>query len=280
MKIASRVFELTLASLLASLVTAQNDPPTRPDPTKDPSRQDPTRQDPSKQDPRDLTRGMNTESDRILATWVQVGNNNELELAKVAQQRAQSPQVKEFAQMMLKDHGEFGQKLQPYGEAAGMPPGRTTDPSGRTTDPTGKTDPTGRTDPTGKPDPTGRDPSGRTTDPTGRDPSGRPFDASARLGAFNHVGLVKELGQQCLASAKRELESKTGPEFDRCYVGMQIGAHMQMLDTLQVFQRHASERLRPILQQGEQTVQHHLLHAKQLGKQLETGGAADGNGKK
>jgi predicted outer membrane protein len=81
-----------------------------------------------------------------------------------------------------------------------------------------------------------------------------------------------EIADQCLASTRRELESKSGSEFDECYVGMQVGAHMKMADALTVLERHASPELQPVLRKGLETVRTHLDHAKKVKKSLDEGG--------
>lgn len=276
-------FALPVAVLTTlATVQAQNDPPTRPQPT--------TPTTPTTRGMQDQQNG--NEADRILASWLLIDNHKEIELAKLAQQRSQNPQVKQFAQQMIQEHGQFGSKLRQYGDP------RVTSMMGETgaggldtTGRTGRTEGTGQhpsgQNPTGRTEPTGQDPTGRNEpNPTGRtEPTGRPADATGQRGGmgssdFNHIELAKELGEKCLASARQELQSKSGAEFDRCYMGMQVGAHMAVLDKLQVFGRHASSSLKQVLTQGEQTVQSHLTHAKQIVQQLEQDGGlgkADGS---
>lgn len=86
---------------------------------------------------------------------------------------------------------------------------------------------------------------------------------------LNIVRLKQRLGQQCVASAEEELNQKDGDEFDKCFVGLQIAKHMEMLDTLKVFSRYASPELDELIEDAEQTTEEHLKHAKKLIKQLE-----------
>ncbi|HET6878941.1 MAG TPA: DUF4142 domain-containing protein [Pirellulales bacterium] len=92
---------------------------------------------------------------------------------------------------------------------------------------------------------------------------------SSQSGGLNLVRLKQQLGQQCVASAEQELESKDGDEFDKCFIGLQIAKHMEMLDTLKVFSRYASPELDELIEEAEQTTKDHLKHAKQLIKQLD-----------
>src|SRR5579871_4761903 len=51
-------------------------------------------------------------ADAQLANCLIGANENEIALAKVAEQKSQSNDVKQFAQMMVKDHGDFINQLQ------------------------------------------------------------------------------------------------------------------------------------------------------------------------
>lgn len=83
------------------------------------------------------------------------------------------------------------------------------------------------------------------------------------------VALKHQLGEQCRQSASQELKQKSGEEFDKCYIGMQLGMHMQMLDTLKVMSRYASPDLDRIIEQGEESTQAHLDRAKEIMRSLE-----------
>jgi predicted outer membrane protein len=91
---------------------------------------------------------------------------------------------------------------------------------------------------------------------------------------FDIVSLKHELGEKCLASTKDMLKEKEGAEFDKCYMGQQLMAHMQMLDTLKVFKRHADGQFADLIQNGIGTTEDHLRHAKKLVKQHAAGAAA------
>jgi predicted outer membrane protein len=224
--------------------------------------------------------------DGILATWILVDNGNEIALAKLAQERAQSPEVKQFAQMMVAEHGKLGQKLQPFAAKVGFT--GTTRTDGRDTN--GR-DTSGR-DTSGR-DTDGRDTDGRDTDggdasKNGNDPqdpprdSSKPQDPTGRnagaggndKGGLDHVALLQELGSKCLDSGRKELEKKSGAEFDRCFMGMMIGAHMKANDVATVFERHASGELKSVLAEGRKTTETHLAKAKEIAKQLERGDSA------
>ena len=83
------------------------------------------------------------------------------------------------------------------------------------------------------------------------------------------IELKQELGQQHVATLKAELEGLEGAQFDRCYMGHQLVAHMKMLDTLKVFKEHASPELAQVIQAGIDTTADHLKHARAMMKDFD-----------
>jgi putative membrane protein len=216
-----------------------------------------TRRDPNKTTPPAAQREMTGHdheadpkgTDEFLATWALIGSNNEIALAELAVQRASNPEVKQFAQKMIDDHRQMVQKLQAFASPMDIAMGER--------HPAPASDRPATTPP-------------RETTPSAETP--RAHEASASHGmAFHHTGLIRELGEQCLQSSRKELEQKQGADFDRCFMGMAVGAHMKANDELTVFQRHASTTLKPVLSESQRVVASHLEDAKSLAKKLETG---------
>lgn len=252
---------ILIASLLGGVLVAQEPPAGQPD-----------KRPPTTTTPQDRlgqqAAGQTQQSDQVLVSWLLVDNENEVALAKLAVQRAQDPQVKEFAQRMIDDHGKMVQKLQ---QLRGGADGRI----GRDTPNTG----TPNTGSTGKPDSTtpGRD--GMDKDPTTRDAREASGTRTAAAGDFDHLQLIRDLGSKCRQSSTEMLQQKQGAEFDRCYMGMQVGMHMKAVDTLEVFSGYASPSLRTALQESLQTVKQHKQQAEKLAKQTDEAaktGAAGG----
>ena len=254
----------TTCVTLAAMAIAQEPPK--------PGSQQPSTQPPTSQQPRsntDVNRTGQTgatANDAILATWLIVDNENEVALSRIALQKAQSAEVKQFAQQMVDDHGRMIQKLQQFSGSSmrgttGGTAGGSNDPSKRTTD-----DPSKRTT---------DDPMKRTADAKdskGEYPAGQPAEASGvrtMAGGLDHERLIRDLGRQCQESATKLLMEKQGADFDRCYMGMQLGAHMKAVDTLEVFRNHASPNLRPVVEEALPTVQMHLQHVKDIVKKTE-----------
>src|SRR5204863_3668937 len=93
-------------------------------------------------------------------------------------------------------------------------------------------------------------------------------------GQLDWISIKKEIGQQCLASIKQELSSKQGADFDKCFMGQQIGAHMKVVDELKVLRNYASQELAQKLDKELQMAQHHLQMAKQIEQKL-TGSSSE-----
>jgi predicted outer membrane protein len=70
---------------------------------------------------------------------------------------------------------------------------------------------------------------------------------------------------------KKELEGKSGRDFDSCYVGSQIGGHMHMAAALDVLSDQTTGQLRDIVKDAQPTVDKHLDRAKKLMDQLDKG---------
>lgn len=179
--------------------------------------------------------------DRQLAHWLVVENRNEIALAQFAQQKAQSDDVKQFAKQLIDDHQKMlsslqqidgNQGVQNQNEAAG-----------------------------------GANAGGRRAS---IQPGGNGRQAVQQGGGVGFVALIDELGRQCAQSSQQELSGKSGAEFDKCYIGQQIGAHMKTLDTLKVFRNHASGQLQSVIDEGQPVVQSHLEHAKELMRKLDS----------
>ena len=81
--------------------------------------------------------------------------------------------------------------------------------------------------------------------------------------------LARQVKEECLAITKKALSEKQGAEFDKCFVGQQVMAHMSMLAHLKGSEPFASPELKPVIQEGLKATEKHLAEAKELIKQLE-----------
>jgi predicted outer membrane protein len=175
-----------------------------------------------------------TLADQQIAACLLVGNQGEIALAQLAEQKAKHKDVKEAAKQMVEDHTKLVHELNRWAGrwANNQQAGAGQVPQVQ----------------------------------TGQFQNGQPMADQG----LDFVAIHQQIGQQCLESAKREFNEKQGDEFDKCYIGQQIGAHMHMLDTLKVVRQHASPQFAQVLAQGEQTTQKHLDHLKHIMKELES----------
>lgn len=229
-------------------------------------------------DTRRPTAGEAANSDAELAACLIISNHQEVALAQFAQQHAQDAAVKEFAQQLIQDHEQFAAELQKFADQGGYEESQLAvrGSAGAERNTANRNQPGERNQPgatdqnTTQPRRTAREPQLDANNPDGaRQPGDR--------GELDFVSIKQEIAQECVQSAEKELGEKSESEFDRCYIGSQVFAHMEMSDTLKVLQKHASPELQALLQKGEQTTQQHLDRAKELAQQLETGQGTTGN---
>lgn len=201
----------------------------------------------------------NVQSDAILATMLHVGSTNEVTLAQAALKQAQNPEVRAFAQQMVTDHTAWSSKLQPLTTGSGQGAGSAGKGERNKADHRENTDPKGQNQ--------GRDPN---QNPDRENPVDASTQRTAAMGgSFDHAALIRDLGKKCVESETKMLSSKTGAEFDRCYMAMQVASHVRAADMLEVFKTYASPAMTPTLEAGQKTIAKHLEHAKSLCKQLE-----------
>jgi predicted outer membrane protein len=80
----------------------------------------------------------------------------------------------------------------------------------------------------------------------------------------------RQINEKCGQMTRAKLEESPANEFDKCFVGTQIGAHMHMLAALEVISQQASGDLKQVAEEGRATVKKHLDHAEKLMKELES----------
>jgi putative membrane protein len=129
-------------------------------------------------------------------------NKAEVEMAKLAVEQAKNDEVKQFAEQMVKDHGQMVKKLQQF---------------------VGSHEPTDR-----------------------------------------RSMIARKINERCAESMRKELESKSGQEFDAAYIGSQIAGHMQMLAAVEVLSDETSGDLQNMAKEAQPVVEKHLKQAKDL----------------
>jgi putative membrane protein len=81
--------------------------------------------------------------------------------------------------------------------------------------------------------------------------------------------LERRINDQCLSNLKKELNDKSGREFDACYMGSQLAGHMEMTAALEVLSKEMSGELQDIVKDAQPKVEKHLSNAKDIIKQLD-----------
>jgi len=205
-------------------------------------------------------------SDHMLAGCIAIANQEEIVMARMAEEKASSNEVKEFARMLVMDHQAFLQKLGQFSPEAAhdgfLDQGNKGTGTQRTETPrTGATD-IQRKDPNVQPAAA----AGRTTT---TDIQRTSATGSQPAGQIDAVQLHKEIAQQCITSAREKLGSKSGREFDKCFMHAQVAKHIGMKDKLTVFERHASPQLAQAISEGVKTTEMHLKKAEEISKDLD-----------
>jgi predicted outer membrane protein len=238
-------------------------------------------------------RGQNV--DQQVATMLAWGNYEEVQLGQFASQKSQNPQVKEFAQKMVEHHNQGLQKLQrflPAGQweqlqmrssegAAGTRPGATGAAGARPTE--------GARDDQNRPNEE-RPGAARAADDqiaaagqaerrqaaAGQNEQ-RPGEGRGAAGQGEQRGgamqqIARETAQRCLQRTKEILNEKQGAQFDECYIGQQVMAHVGMLAKLEASQNHVSPEFQQVIRESTQTVEQHLKEAQTIARSLEQQG--------
>ncbi|MCO8125337.1 DUF4142 domain-containing protein [Stieleria sp. TO1_6] len=78
------------------------------------------------------------------------------------------------------------------------------------------------------------------------------------------VSIHHDISARLATTARQDLESRSGYEFDAALVGMLVAAHLQQEATLDVLSSRASGQLQQTLQQAASTVKQHRQHAEQV----------------
>jgi len=223
-------------------------------------------------------------SDQQVAACLWAANRNEVEIAKLAEQKAKSDSVKDFAAQMIKDHTQNADKLARVAgnlvnvaRGSGDKPREVRRPvideaqdrrEGREEAREDRREGREAAEPAERRE--GRA-EAREDRRAGREEAREERTTTTAAGGregFNWVAIHREIADECLKSGKKELGEKQGNEFDKCYMGMQVAAHMKMLDELKVLKNHVSSQFAQDLEQSIETTEHHLSEAKKIMEEI------------
>ena len=193
---------------------------------------------------------------QLAACWA-LDNQEEVILAKFAQEKSKNKEVTSFAKMVAEEHQACLKKLSKFAPEAtreGYLVDSQADQSRTRKDETSTA--TSATDQTKKTNPNAT--AGQNANASG----------SATAG-IDMMQLQREIAQQCISDSKKYLNTKEGDEFDKCFVGMQIGKHAAMRTKLVVLQRHTSDEMQQMVAEGIQSTDKHMKAAESLMKKLD-----------
>jgi predicted outer membrane protein len=186
--------------------------------------------------------------DQKIAVCLLLGNQEEVALAQFAQQQSQNEQVRNFAQQMVEHHQQAIAKIeQAAPEVASLNLQLQSGTEGA---------------------------AAASTSASGVRPASAEEPVASTASAANPahdqraVQLAQSVKQECLNLTQQELAQKQGAEFDKAYIGQQIGAHIGMLAELRGSKNFATGQLQQVISEGEQVTQKHLAEAKQIMSQL------------
>jgi len=235
--------------------------------------------------------------DPILSACLLIDGRKQIEICRWAKERAKADDVKAFAQAEIDEHEKIKADLKRLGFEYPAPPqfGNEFQQGGQFQQP-GQFQPTGQLPQSGTSGTTvttSGQSSGQPTTGTGSTASqavtgvppvssgfqqhGPKMIAVGRLilppGLDEIVALSHEVADQCVANARTALEKKAGEgKFDKAFVGMQLHEHYALLDKCQVFEKHSTDRMREVLQQGRPIIERHIATLESLCKKLERDG--------
>ncbi len=224
--------------------------------------------------------GGQNEVEGYLAGCLLAKNKSEIELSQFAEQQSENPEVKKFAQMMVRDHQKMVQQLQKLAGTHG-------DTSRQTT----RTDATESSDTGTQPDSDrlvenatgeagiGKNSTSRRSDRTAINSSASETNHGSH-GSTSAMQQLAEIDRQIVErqtqATRDDLQQKSGAEFDKAFVGGAIVSHVHMIAALQVIEQQQQGQLAKAAKQARPVAEQHLEHAKQLMEQLESGAAKVG----
>lgn len=183
-----------------------------------------------------------------LAQHLANGNKAEIELGKLASEKASAPEVKEFAQMMIKDHMDFLAKVEKFTDEKAQPVAganrKTFDTPSEEKRPNIKEEP-------------------KTSQPQEQ----RVGFRGDKHAAMEKIG--KRAGEIELQMTKELLSTFQGHEFDMAYIGQQIAGHTHMVATLKAMEEGTTGDFQAVVKEGAKAAEMHLNHAKEISAQLQ-----------
>lgn len=172
--------------------------------------------------------------DQQIAACLLLGNQEEVALAEFAEEHLQHDQVKAFAKMLAEQHAKVVAKIQDAAPEVAML---------------------------------------KLVDSRSSAIGDNPSNRADQTGSDKGLALLQKVKSECLQLTQKELAEHKGADFDKAYVGQQIGAHLGMLAQLRGSMSFASPELQKVIAEGEKMTVMHLTEAKKLMAQIKDTGS-------
>jgi len=225
--------------------------------------------------------GMEEQLSLMVAAKMAIMNDCEIKTSQMAHDKIDNEEVKQFAQMMIRDHQQLNQKLmQAMPELRGMVNLQSSDRTSATAQPgearLAQTPDTARegvrigTDEAQTPR-TGDQNSDLSPNATQRATGYR--GTAGEQGSMTAMqqkmlDICEKTAQNSLEMTRQEFSEKQGKELAMCYIGSQVVVHQQTLAHLKALQGEGTQEFQQIVQQAEESVQQHLTEAKSIVEKL------------
>jgi hypothetical protein len=83
-------------------------------------------------------------------------------------------------------------------------------------------------------------------------------------GPLNWEAVHQEIAREGLESCKKELSRYEGNDFDKAFLGHQLGAHMMSATQLKVLRNHVSSQLASEIDAAHSTTEEHIKHLRKV----------------
>ncbi|HEX4143731.1 MAG TPA: DUF4142 domain-containing protein [Pirellulales bacterium] len=185
--------------------------------------------------------------DRQIADWIVQCNQNEIALARFAASKTENKQVRQFAEMLEKDHQQHLSNLQRF---AGPTAAAAVPATGGNAAQRGAVEVVA---PFVDVAVGGNGHAGETAD---------------GQGSLNFLAVQRQISQRFLSETEKEWGSKKPHERDMAFVGGQLVMHQHLIATEEVLRQYASPELQAVLDSGLKEAHTHWNDAKTLIEEL------------
>ncbi len=209
----------------------------------------------------DSHQGLNVQ--QVVVHKLMRGNQAEIELAQIAQQEAKHDEVKQFAQMMIKDHQQALQELQRQQQNGAGSQNAASQSNADSANANGQA--------TADEQALGNAQRGLNQAVNANQSN----QGQARFAGYQQdqvpqqlVQVIDKTCENSLQQSKEMLQQHSNKDFDMAYIGHQIVMHSMMLAELQAIESEGPKQLQPLIQDARRKTESHLQEAKQIAERL------------